>query len=109
MVQLCAIAVALSSPAGMTVAPLGGDEEPCLRIAALPHTWTGGAAGPAAEKWDGSRVEGDSGLAVDERSDVSAIQVRLTTPAMKQVITAQPTALLRGRPTLPGSCANRTA
>ena len=44
MVQSCARTLPLSSPAGMTTAPFGGDEGPRPRIALLPHTRTGGDA-----------------------------------------------------------------
>src|SRR4030088_1041767 len=48
MVQLWARAVPLSSPDAIMIAPFGGDGGPPPRIALLPHTRTGGDAGPAA-------------------------------------------------------------
>src|SRR5215468_4164370 len=109
MVQLCAIAVPLLLPAGMTVAPLGGDERPCPRMAALRHTRTGGAGGPAAAERGGSREEeeGGSGVTVEGCSDGSASQARPATPAVTQPASAQAIAPRCGRPEAPARCASR--
>src|SRR5262245_33348270 len=91
MVQLCARTLSLLSPAGITTAPLGGDGGPPPRIASLPHTRTGGDAGPAAE--DPWPTAEDAGPRAGECSRVSVSQVRparSVTPAMMQATSAQP-------------------
>ena len=109
IVQLCAIAVPVSSPAGIITALWGGDGGPPPRIELLPHTRTGGdagpapadagpaaAAGPAAE--DAGPAAEDAGPGAAECSDVNTSQVRPASPAAKHTTSSQPMGHLDSRP-----------
>src|SRR5215471_19412068 len=96
IVQLWARTPSLLSPAGMTTAPLGGDEGPPPRIALLPHTRTGGGRSAAGDPGPAAEEAGPGAVAAgpEERSDVSASQARPATPAARATST-QPMGHLR--------------
>src|SRR5690242_4557757 len=94
MVQLCARAVLVSSPARITTAPLGGDEGPPPRTALLPHIRTGGEVGLAAENAGGPAGAAGRGTA-EESSNVSASQASPATVAAATAASTQPTGHLR--------------
>src|SRR5580704_19640228 len=98
MVQLCARTVPLSSPARITIAPLGGDEGPCPRTVLSSHMRTGGDAGLVADSV--GPTAGDAGPvgaepAAEGRSNASARPAKPAIPAAIQAVSVHPTRHLR--------------
>src|SRR3981081_4267536 len=95
-------------------APFGGDAGPPPRTALLPHTRTGGDAGPAPS--DEGRVRKDAGPgredAGSEECGASVSQARPMTTAARQARRIQPMGHLRGldlrlfcpRTVIPAAC-----
>ena len=112
-------ALSLSSPAGMTTAPAGGDAGPPPRMAELPQTRTGGDVGPPVKAGppravppaaEDAPAAGDAEPVSGECPRASPSQVRpasTTTPAVTQATSPQPEGSQRGRPWASCRCRER--